>query len=99
MLLATDKNEAAIEEIQKKLDALSNELGSLRDELKGSLPESDTTIDKKLDELAKTLKGFDNTKKLDEITKSITGFDASLKELNDSKESAVIIKKLDDILI
>lgn len=99
MLLATDKNEAAIEEIQKKLDALSNELGSLRDELKDSLSESDKTIDKKLDELAKTLKGFDNTKKLDEITKSITGFGTSLKELNDSKESAVIIKKLDDILI
>ncbi|MFW9833167.1 MAG: hypothetical protein ACFFEK_04175 [Candidatus Thorarchaeota archaeon] len=99
--MATDKNEAAIEEIQKKIDALSNELGSLRDELKnmGSLSESDKTIDKKLDELAKTLKGFDNTKKLDEITKSITGFGDSLKELNNSKESAVIIKKLDDILI
>jgi chromosome segregation ATPase len=49
-------------------------------------------VEKKLDELAKTLKGLDNTK-------SFSGIEASLKEFKESKESAVIIKKLDDILV
>ena len=90
--MATEKTEAAIEEIQDKVDKLSEELASLREEI-------DKTVGKKLDDLAKSVKGLDSTKKLDDITKSVTGVDSAVKELKDSKESTVIIKKLDDLLV
>lgn len=118
--MATEKSDAAIEELQGKVDKLSEELASLREGLTvlTSVPEMDKKIDtisknvekvcdskeiqdvgKKLDDLAKSLKGLDYTKKLDDITKSVTGIDSTVKEAQDSKESTVIIKKLDDILI
>ncbi|MHA2351675.1 MAG: hypothetical protein ACXABX_00975 [Candidatus Thorarchaeota archaeon] len=56
-------------------------------------------LSKKLDDVAKSVKGLDATKKLDEITKSVNGIDSAVKEVKDSKESTVIIKKLDDILV
>ena len=90
--MATEKTEAAIEEIQEKVDKLSEELASLREEM-------DKKVGKKLDDLAKSVKGLDSTKKLDDITKSVTGVDSAVKELKDSKEAAVIIKKLDDLLV
>ncbi|MBY8996120.1 MAG: hypothetical protein KGD60_00215 [Candidatus Thorarchaeota archaeon] len=118
--MVTEKSDAAIEEIQGKVDKLSVELASIREELTvlTSVPEIDKKIDtlsksvekvcdakeiqevgKKLDDLAKSLKGLDQTKKLDDITKSVIAIDSTVKEVNDSKESAVIIKKIDDILV
>ena len=47
-------------------------------------------VEKKLDDTAKSLKGLDKT---------VTGIDSAVKEVKDSKESAVIIKKIDDILV
>jgi len=90
--MATEKTEAAVEEIRKKVEKLSEELASLPAEL-------DKTVGKQLDDLAKSVKGLDSTKKLDDITKSLTGMDSSVKEIKDSKEATVIIKKLDDILV
>ncbi len=79
--MATDKTDAAIEEIQDKVEKLSEELTSLREDLEtlGLVSEMD--------------------KKLDDLTKSVTGIDSTVKEIEDSKESAVIIKKLDDIMV
>jgi DNA repair exonuclease SbcCD ATPase subunit len=79
--MATDKTDSAIEEIQEKVDQLSEELASLREDL----------------ETLSLVSEMD--KKLDDITKSVTGIDSIVKEIEDSKESAVIIKKLDDILV
>ncbi len=90
--MATEKTEAAVEEIQEKVDKLAEELSSLQDEI-------DKKVGKKLDDLAKSVKGLDSSKQLDEISKSVNGMDSSVKEIKDSKESAVIIKKLDDILV
>ncbi|MFX1604821.1 MAG: hypothetical protein ACFFDD_02835 [Promethearchaeota archaeon] len=90
--MATEKTDAAVEELQKKVDKLSEEFASLQTEI-------DTNVGKKLDELAKSLKGVDSGKKLEEISKSVNGMDSAIKEIKDSKEAAVIIKKLDDILV
>jgi len=90
--LATEKSEAAIEEIQKKVAEMDKKIDALTKSVEKVCESKDVTdIGKKLDELAKTLKGLD-AKKLDDISKEI-------KEVKDSKESAVIIKKLDDILV
>jgi len=118
--MVTEKSDAAIQDLHQKVDDLSAELASLREELEvlNSVSEMDKKIDniskniemvcdskehqdldKKLDDLAKTLKGMDNTKKLDDLAKSVTGIDTGVKEVRDSKESAVIIKKIDDILV
>jgi len=118
--MVTEKSDAAIQDLHQKVDELSAELASLREELEvlNSVSEMDKKIDNiskniemvcdskehqdldnKLDDLAKTLKGMDNTKKLDDLAKSVTGIDSGVKEVRDSKESAVIIKKIDDILV
>ncbi|MFW9787635.1 MAG: hypothetical protein ACFFE2_03335 [Candidatus Thorarchaeota archaeon] len=92
--MATEKTDAAIKEIQQKIDKMSEEISSLRKEIP-----SVSDVEKKLDELLKSVKGLDATKKLDDLVKSVNGIDTAVKEVKDSKESAVIIKKLDDILV
>lgn len=117
--MVTEKIDAVVEVIQEKVDKLSDELASLREELKefSSLSEMDKKLDvlsenvekvcdsdgfqdlgKKIDDLTTSLKGMES-KKLDDIAKSVSDIDSSLKEVLDSKESTVIIKKLDDILV
>jgi uncharacterized phage infection (PIP) family protein YhgE len=59
----------------------------------------DKKIGKKLDDLTKSVKGLDTTKKLDDLAKSVNSIDSAVKEVKDSKESTVIIKKLDDLLV
>jgi len=79
--------------MDKKIDTISKNVEKVCDS------KEHQDLDKKLDDLAKSLKGMDNTKKLDDIAKSVTGIDSGMKEISDSKESAVIIKKIDDILV
>ncbi|MFW9807800.1 MAG: hypothetical protein ACFFE6_00340 [Candidatus Thorarchaeota archaeon] len=81
----------SVEEMNKKIDALDSELKEVDDNFE--------IVGKKIDELVKSVKGLDTTKKLDEITKSVSGFGSDLKEIKDSKEAEVIIKKIDDILV
>ncbi len=88
--MASEKSDAGIKELQGNLDKLSEELSSLREELKELTSVSD--MNKKIDNLAKSLKGMDYTEKLD-------GIEGAVKEIRDSKESTVIIKKIDDILV
>ena len=91
--MATENNDAAIAEIQKKVSEMDKKIDALTKNVEKVCESKEISdVGKKLDDLAKTLKGQDNTKKLDDITKSIT-------EIKDSKESAVIIKKIDDILM
>lgn len=86
--MAAEKSDAAIEDIQKKVDKLSEELAGLRE-----------VVGKKVDDFAKSVKGLDTTKKIDAITKSVSSIGSDVKEIKDSKESEVIIKKVDDILV
>ena len=98
--MATDKTQAAIEETQTKIDNLSEELAELRKEL-SALP-SVLEMDKKIDAISEYVEkasGSDIGKKLEDIVKSVEGIDSALKDMADSKESTVIIKKLDDILV
>ena len=88
--MASEKSDAGIKELQGNLDKLSEELSSLREELKELTSVSD--MNKKIDNLTKSLKGMDYTEKLD-------GIEGAVKDIRDSKESAVIIKKIDDILV
>ena len=124
--MAAEKSTAAIEELQKKVDKLSEELAKLREELKAinivtdvsdkidalnselkeiqtEISSANTNIEKvvgkKVDDLAKSIKGLDTTKKIDEIAKSVSGIGEDVKEMKDSKESEVIIKKIDDLLV
>jgi len=158
--MVTEKSDAAIVDIQKKVDKLTEELAGLRKELKaletvseigetvselgekiGELssgfnvvPEMGEKIDgfgteleklqtqvlpiskidelistvtdsvekslgKKVDGLAKSLTGTDNAKKFDELTKSVTNIGSDVKEIKESKEYEVVIKKVDDILV
>ena len=86
--MATEKTQAAIEETQTKIDKLSEELAELRKELSEFTPVSE--MDKKIDVISETVGKVDG---------SVDGIDSALKEIAESKESTVIIKKLDDILV
>ena len=98
--MATEKTQAAIEETQTKIDKLSEELAELRKELSAftSVPE----LDKKIDVISEHIEkasGSDVGERLEDIVKSVEGIDSALKDIANSKESTVIIKKLDDILV
>ncbi|MFW9794739.1 MAG: hypothetical protein ACFFEE_10580 [Candidatus Thorarchaeota archaeon] len=82
--MAAEKTDAAIEDVQKKVDKLAKEL---------------ETVGKKVDDLAKSIKGIDATKRVDEIAKSVSNIISDVKEVKESKEAEVIIKKVDDILV
>ncbi len=117
--MATEKSNAAIDDIQKKVDELAEGLEGIREELKAinaidemnknietlssELKEVNVNIDKvlskKVDDLTKSLKGMDSTKKMDDMAKSVSTIESDVKAVKDSKESEVIIKKVDDILV
>ncbi len=56
-------------------------------------------FDKKLDSLATSADSEAATKKMDELATSLKGFEDDIQILKDAKENEVIIKKLDDILL
>lgn len=142
--MVKEKSEAAIEDIQKKLDKLTEEIAGLPKELKKleTISEIDEKVDalgselkevaklgkkmdglgselenvqtqvlpiSKIDELISTVtasvekslgkKVDDTTKKVDELKKSVTGIETDVKDIKDSKEHEVLIKKVDDILV
>lgn len=98
--MATENNDAAIAEIQKKVSEMDKKIDALTKNVEKVCESKEISdVGKKLDDLAKTVKGLDNTKKLDDLTKSVTEINSAVKEVKDSKESAVIIKKIDDILM
>jgi chromosome segregation ATPase len=86
--MATEKTQAAIEETQAKIDKLSNELAELRKELSEFASVSE--MDKKIDVIGENV---------GKVGGSVEGIDSALKDMVESKESTVIIKKLDDILV
>ncbi|MHA2025888.1 MAG: hypothetical protein ACW98U_08295 [Candidatus Thorarchaeota archaeon] len=98
-----------VPEMDKKLDVLETEIGKLQtqvlpiskiDELISTVTDSvDKTLGKKVDDLAKSITGTDSSKKSDELAKSVTKIGSDVKELKDSKEFEVIIKKIDDLLV
>jgi DNA repair exonuclease SbcCD ATPase subunit len=111
--MASEKSDAAIKDIQKNVEKLAEELTELRDELKDvksqviPLSKVEELISTVTDSLEKSLgkkldgivKSTDTTKMMDELTKSVTTIGSEVKEIKDSKEFEVIIKKMDDILV
>jgi chromosome segregation ATPase len=111
--MAAEKSDAGIKDIQKKVDKLTEKLDSLGSELEevktqvlpiskveellSTITDSlDKSLGKKIDSLAKST---DMTKKVDDLSKSVTTIGSDVKELKESKEFEVIIKKIDDILV
>lgn len=112
--MATEENNQAIKEITEKVDNLTKELANLRKELKevkstlSPVSKIDDLIssvneikkfDKKLDSLATSGDSEVATKKMDELATSLKGFEDDIKVLKDAKETEVILKKIDDILL
>ncbi|MHA1135473.1 MAG: hypothetical protein ACTSSE_03220 [Candidatus Thorarchaeota archaeon] len=92
--MAAKDDNPAIKEISEKVDNLAKELADLRKELSPV-----AKLDKKLDGLA-TTKGADAAnKKMDELAAALKGFEGDIQAIKDAKETEVIIKKIDDILL
>ena len=92
--MAAKDDNPAIKEISEKVDNLAKELADLRKDLSPV-----AKLDKKLDGLA-TTKGADAAnKKMDELAASLKGFEGDIQAIKDAKETEVIIKKIDDILL
>jgi hypothetical protein len=86
--MAAKDDTQAIKEISEKVDNLTKELADLR-----------KIYDKKLDALT-TSKEFEAAnKKIEEISTAINGFEGDIQAIKEAKETEVIIKKLDDILL
>ncbi|MFW9769391.1 MAG: coiled-coil domain-containing protein [Candidatus Thorarchaeota archaeon] len=111
--MATEKSDAAIKDIQKKVEKLAEDLTEIRDELKdvksqvlpiSKIDELISTVTDSLDKsLGKKLddvsKSGDMTKKVDELAKSVTTIGSDVTEIKESKEFEVLIKKVDDVLV
>lgn len=112
--MAAEDNNQAIKEISEKIDNLTKELAHVRAELKevkstlAPVSKIDGLIssvneikkfDKKLDSLATSDNSEAATKKMDELATSLKGFEDDLQVLKDAKETEVILKKIDDILL
>lgn len=111
--MAAEENKS-IKEITEKIDNLTKELANLGKELKevkstlspvSKIDDIITSVneikkfDKKLDSLATSDDSKTATKKMDELATSLKGFEEDLTVLKDAKETEVILKKLDDILL
>ncbi len=112
--MAAEDNNQAIKENTEKMDNLTKELANVRTELKevksslSPVSKIDALIssvneikkfDKKLDSLATSGDYEVTTKKIDELAASLKGFAVDLQFLKDAKETEVILKKIDDILL
>lgn len=112
--MAAEDNNQALKEIAEKVDTLTKELANVSKELKDvksalspvskidDLVSSVNEIkkfDKKLDSLATSGDSEVATKKMDELATSLKGFEDDFQFLKDAKETEVILKKIDDILL
>ncbi|MCK5389085.1 MAG: hypothetical protein KAJ36_01260 [Candidatus Thorarchaeota archaeon] len=112
--MAAEDNNQALKEITEKVDTLTKELANVSKELKDvksalspvskidDLVSSVNEIkkfDKKLDSLATSGDSEVATKKMDELATSLKGFEDDFQFLKDAKETEVILKKIDDILL
>ncbi|MHA2046103.1 MAG: hypothetical protein ACXAAO_14450 [Candidatus Thorarchaeota archaeon] len=98
-----------VPEIDKKIDELSSELESVQtqvlpiskiDELISTVTTSiEKSLGKKVDDLSESMTGNETSKKMDEIENSVSGIGTDVKEILDSKEHEVLIKKVDDLLV
>ncbi|MHA1864099.1 MAG: hypothetical protein ACTSWA_10060 [Candidatus Thorarchaeota archaeon] len=108
--MTAEDNTLALKEIAEKVDNLTKELANVRKELKilSSISKLDDIVssvneikkfDKKLDSLATSKDSVAATKKMDELATTLKGFEGDIQILKDAKETEVIIKKIDDILL
>ena len=112
--MAAEDNNQAIKEITQKVDNLTKELANVRKELKevkstllpvSKIDDISSSVieikkfDKKLDSLATSGDSAATTKKMDELAATLKGFEGDIQELKDAKETEVILKKIDDILL
>jgi len=112
--MAAKDDNPLIKEISEKVDSLTKELADIREELKelGSISdimEKTETIESSLEDIKKfdtVLDGLATSNdseaissKLDELSDKIKGFEEDIQAIKEAKETEVIIKKIDDILI
>ncbi|MHA1863272.1 MAG: hypothetical protein ACTSWA_05850 [Candidatus Thorarchaeota archaeon] len=112
--MAAEDNNQAIKEISEKVDNLTKELANVSKELKevkstlSPVSKIDDIVssiieikklDKKLDSLATSDDSKAAAKKMDELATSLKGFEDDFQFLKDAKETEVILKKIDDILL
>jgi chromosome segregation ATPase len=116
---ADDKSE--LKGLEKKVDALSQELETIREDLKALGPIDDIVeklesvgselkdigdgikdlggIEKRFDKMEKELGVLKGVADTSDISKSVENLEKSVDEILASKETEVIIKKLDDLLL
>jgi len=92
-MAAKDENQA-IKEISAKVDSFTKELADIHksvNEIK--------KFDKKLDALATSKESEAANKKMEALAATLKGFEGDIQAIKDAKETEVIIKKIDDILL
>lgn len=96
--MSGEKKDPALGSIEKKIDKIADELASVKKDL--SVLSSVKGIDKKVESLEKDLKDVQShVSPISDLIKSVEGMDSDIGEIKDSKEMAVLFKKMDDILV
>jgi len=98
--MSTGKDNVAIGKLEKKVDKLANEMGSLSETLKvlTSIPE----ISKQIISIGSDIKDMKTEvspiSKIDDLFKSIEGIDSSLVKVSNSKDMTDFGKKVEDLI-
>lgn len=102
--MAAKNNDATIDELLEKVDNISEELASIKEELNSlstlsDLIEKVESMSTDISEIKDSVDIESLNKKMDDISDTVKNIEESVKEIAESKETEVIIKKIDDILI
>ncbi|TFG30789.1 hypothetical protein EU527_14025 [Candidatus Thorarchaeota archaeon] len=102
--MAAKDNNAIIEDLLEKVNSIAEELASIKEELSALSTLSDIaktveSMDSDLSELKESKDLKELNKKIDKMSDTVNGFEESVKDMADAKETEVIIKKIDDILL
>lgn len=101
------KDDNLLKEISEKVDSLTEELANIREELKAletisEIMEKTEAIDSSLEDIKrfeKVLDGLATSKDSEDASKKMEELSEDLQIIKEAKETEVIIKKIDDILI
>ncbi len=93
--MAAKDNDAEIKELVERVNNIADELETIKEELSalGTLSELKDTVE----EIKSSSEGV--SKNIESISSVLDGMEESIKNVVESKETEVIIKKIDDILI
>ncbi|TFG31856.1 hypothetical protein EU527_11415 [Candidatus Thorarchaeota archaeon] len=99
-LVSIKEELSVLSEIKENFESITSELSAIKestelDEVNKRFDEITTLID----EIKGSIGSEDVNKKLDDLSDTVANVQESVKEIADAKETEVIIKKIDDILI